>query len=96
VATESACLEDSTATDFTRNIAGSWGEIWGKLGMSFALTSPVSLISDDLLGEIAAWRICKGSILETLVVFSRFFDHGLGRKLAGVVVKDSGAQRAET
>ena len=29
--------------------------------MSFALKSLVSLISDELLGEIAAWRICKGS-----------------------------------
>ena len=32
----------------------------GKLGMSFALKSPVSLISDDLLGEMVAQRICKG------------------------------------
>ena len=32
-----------------------------KLGMSFALKSPVSLISDDSLGEMSAWRICKGS-----------------------------------
>ena len=32
--------------------------------MSFDLKSLVSLISDDLVGEIAAWRICKGSILK--------------------------------
>jgi hypothetical protein len=35
----------------------------GKLGMSFALKSPVALNSDDLLGGMTAWRICKGSIL---------------------------------
>ena len=35
-----------------------------ELGMSFALKSPVFLISDDLLGKNAAWSICRGSILK--------------------------------
>jgi hypothetical protein len=52
----------------------------GELGMSFALKSLVSLISDNLLGEIVAWRICKGFFLrEPYFGFSSFVDRELGR-----------------
>ena len=52
-----------------------------KVGNELRPKSPVALISDDLLGEIAAWRICKGSILKREVLHCfNFFDREYGRK----------------